>query len=182
MKLHEKILIFFLSLLIVYSSIGTIVVFQQIKFYHKKSIRSQILNHNFPQLVEKLSFSKEDLNKGKLHFIEEHEFRFNGKLYDIIEKLETDDSLHFICINDTEEEKLEEKFLEFVINKNNDSEIPLPVKQILKLLNSDFYFQTSSINLKLSFLVFKFIDLPFVLIYNYPAIPDPPPKTYIINT
>lgn len=180
-KLINKIVIIFICILFFYSSIGTVLIFQQIKLYHKKSIRSQILNRNIPQLVVKLSFSKQDIDNHKIHFIEEHEFRFEGKLFDIIEKFETSDSIHFLCINDTEEEKLETQFLAYVINEKNPLKIPLPVREILKLLNIDLYYQNNSLTQELFYFHKNWFDFTSKLIDSFISIPDPPPKI-LINT
>ncbi|MCX8056599.1 MAG: hypothetical protein N3F03_03185, partial [Ignavibacteria bacterium] len=133
----NKILTYFLTFSILLSNtIGGILIYNQIKFYHKKSIKSAIKNNSFFEVVEVLAFSKERLKHGDydLKFIEEHEFRFQGKMYDIISSWETKDSIFYKCINDKREEELEGAFLTYIVNNNHRQDIPLPIKQSLNLL------------------------------------------------
>lgn len=64
------------------------------------------------ELVELIVFNKEDIQNNKINFkwIHSREFKYNGDLYDIVEKKETETELIIYCINDTEEKKLEEEF------------------------------------------------------------------------
>jgi hypothetical protein len=87
------------------------------------------------ELVELLIFNKEDIEKGKIDFrwIHSREFKYNGDMYDIVEKKETDDKLIVYCINDTKEKKLEEEF-EKRVHKNSTENKNLPT--ILKFSSS----------------------------------------------
>lgn len=64
------------------------------------------------EMIELLIFNKEDIEMKKIDFrwIHSREFKFNGDMYDIITKNETDDQLIVYVINDTKEKKLEEEF------------------------------------------------------------------------
>ncbi len=161
------------------NTIGVIVVYQQIKFYHKQTIREQIKQNNFTQVIEILRFSKRDLrdNSIKIEFIEKNEFRFDGKLYDIISYWETDDSVFYKCINDTREEELEVLFVNYVVNNEHRQDLPVPIKQLLSSLQLEF------------FLVNKFMNSPFIHSSYFSVtstdnpldlcliIPDPPPRS-----
>jgi hypothetical protein len=72
------------------------------------------------EMIERLVFNKEDISNNKINFIwiHSHEFKYNGDMYDIVEKLETDEQLIVYCINDTKEKKLEEEF-EKKLHKNS---------------------------------------------------------------
>ncbi|MGB9665310.1 MAG: hypothetical protein ACPL25_10405 [Ignavibacteria bacterium] len=164
---------FFLS-----NSIGVIIVYNQIKNYHKRTIYEQIRSNNFNQVIEILSFSKVDLQKKliKLEFIEEHEFRFNGKLYDIISKWETEDSIFYKCINDIKEKELEEIFVSYIVNNSHRQDLPLPIKQLLASIQMEYFLLNKFLNQPLlNFLYFSFtsVDNPFDLCL---IIPDPPPR------
>jgi hypothetical protein len=71
-------------------------------------------------MIELLVFNKEDISQGKINFtwIHSREFKYNGDMYDIVEKKETDEQLIVYCINDTKEKKLEEEF-EKRVQKNS---------------------------------------------------------------
>ena len=72
------------------------------------------------ELIEFLVFDKDDILNGKVNFrwIHSREFKYNGDMYDIVKKEETDKQLIVHCINDTKEKKLEEEF-EKRVHKNS---------------------------------------------------------------
>jgi len=79
------------------------------------------------EMIELLIFNKEDIGKGRLDFrwIHSREFKYNGDMYDIVEKKETDEQLIVTCINDTKEKKLEEEF-EKRVHRNSTEEKQRP--------------------------------------------------------
>lgn len=79
--------------------------------------------HSEEEMIELLVFNKEDILKGKINFtwIHSREFKYNGDMFDIVEKKETDEQLIVYCINDTKEKKLEEEF-EKRVQKNSNEE------------------------------------------------------------
>lgn len=175
----KKILTYFITVSFILSnSVGLILVYQQIKFYHKSAIKEQIKQNNFQQIVEVLSFSKNDLiNKIiVLDFNEKHEFRYNGKLYDIINHWETEDSIFYKCINDTKEKELETIFIEYVVNNNHRQDLPLPIKQLLNSLQIEFYLVNGSIellNFNSSTIFSNYVENPLD-VFLFP--PDHPPR------
>ena len=72
------------------------------------------------ELIEFIVFDKDDILNGKVNFrwIHSREFKYNGDMYDIVKKEETDKQLIVHCINDTKEKKLEEEF-EKRVHKNS---------------------------------------------------------------
>jgi hypothetical protein len=79
------------------------------------------------EMIELLVFNKEDIEKGRLDFkwIHSREFKYNGDMYDIVTKEETDEQLIVHVINDTKEKKLEEEF-EKRVHKNSTENKHLP--------------------------------------------------------
>jgi hypothetical protein len=79
------------------------------------------------EMIELLVFNKEDIEKGRIDFrwIHSREFKYNGDMYDIVEKKETDEQLIVTCINDTKEKKLEEEF-EKRVHRNSTEEKQRP--------------------------------------------------------
>jgi len=178
MKFKRVIALILIFSIFVSNSIGVILVYNQIKFYHKRVIKTSIRNNSFTQLVEVLAFSKSGINEKiyDLKFLEENEFRFNGRMYDVISKWETQDSIFYKCINDTKEEELEFAFVQFVVNNNNRQDLPLPIKQILKSLNIDLFysgFSSNFSNLNFDYLNFSSSDK---LVIIYLEVPSPPPR------
>ena len=177
----DKLLTYFITIVFILSnSIGVIIVYNQIKFYHKRTIKEQIKQNNFQEVTETLSFSKSDLKNKlvNLEFIEEYEFRYNGKLYDIITQWETDDSIYYKCINDTKEEELEAIFVNYVVNNTNREDLPLLIKQLLNSLHADYYLVNKSNDLPTftpSVIAFNRLEnlLDVCLVT-----PEPPPRIF----
>jgi len=177
----DKLLTYFITIVFILSnSIGVIIVYNQIKFYHKRTIKEQIKQNNFQEVTETLSFSKSDLKNKlvNLEFIEEYEFRYNGKLYDIITQWETDDSIYYKCINDTKEEELEEIFVNYVVNNNHRNDLPLPIKQLLNSLQIEYYLVSNQKiypQLNSSFITCSEYQNP---LDEFLSIPEPPPRIF----
>lgn len=88
------------------------------------------------EMIELLIFNKEDIENNKIDFrwIHSREFKYNGNMYDIVKKEETDKQLIVYCINDTEEKKLEEEFEKRVHkNSSEDKHIPSIIKYSLSI-------------------------------------------------
>jgi hypothetical protein len=79
------------------------------------------------EMIELLIFNKEDIENSKIDFrwIHSREFKYNGDMYDIVKKSETDKQLIVHVINDTKEKKLEEEF-EKKVHKNSSENKQLP--------------------------------------------------------
>jgi hypothetical protein len=88
------------------------------------------------EMIELLIFNKEDIENNKIDFrwIHSREFKYNGNMYDIVTKEETDKQLIVYVINDTKEKKLEEEF-EKRVHKNSteDKQIPSVIKYSLSI-------------------------------------------------
>lgn len=157
---------------------GMILVYHQLKIYHKKLVRNSVNELRNSSLVVTISLSKKDLYENKLDFkfIEKDEFRLNGKMYDIIESSETTDSIFYNCINDSEEEKMELAFVDYVVNNPVKPELPLPIKQILSLFSIDFFLEKKQNDYNIRLLTFTKLNISIPLLYPFISIPDPPPK------
>lgn len=129
------------------------------------------------ELIEVLVFNKEDILEGKIDFkwIHSREFKFNGDMYDIVKKEETEKKLIIQCINDTKEKKLEEEF-EKRVHKNSLEDKNLPTSKnvinisfsepITKEQISNTLVYESSFNYKRT----DFYQSTFI------EIPSPPPR------
>ena len=124
------------------------------------------------EMIEVLIFNKEDIQKGKINFrwIHSREFKYNGDMYDIVKKEETEDQLIVYCINDTKEKKLEEEF-EKRVHKNSLEDKNLPAnKNIINILlsepiineqiNNDLVYELSFNNWRADFYQSTFLDIP----------------------
>ena len=128
-------------------------------------------------LIELLIFNKNDILNNRINFrwIHSHEFKYNGDMYDIVEKKETDVQLIVYCINDTKEKKLEEEF-EKRVRKNSSGDKNRP-----NINNINFNFlsepaQTEELNLYVALRV-EFFCFDTNLYKSFLAdTPSPPPR------
>lgn len=128
------------------------------------------------EMIELLIFNKEDIENNKIDFrwIHSREFKYNGDMYDIVTKKETDSQLIVYVINDTKEKKLEEEF-EKRVDKNSaeDKQIPSVIKYSLSISEP---VQQEQISNLLSFE--EIFNCLFTDYYQstYLDIPSPPPR------
>jgi len=180
MRQSKLIVLIMILAIFISNSVGVIIIFNQIKNYHKRTIKNLISKNSFNQVIEQLSFSKNDLKQGKykLKFIDEHEFKFNEKMYDVLSKWETEDSVFYRCINDTKEEEIEKAFVEFVVN-NDRQDLPLPIKQLLTFLNLELFNISGHQNPFIQEIKFYKQDFSENILENLKDIPVPPPRFQI---
>ncbi len=128
------------------------------------------------EMIELLIFNKDDIEKGRIDFrwIHSREFKYNGDMYDIVNKEETDNQLIVYVINDTKEKRLEEEF-EKRVHKNSteNKHLPLIIKYSLSISEPAQSNQISFI-----FDQQSTFDCQFVNSYNslHLDIPSPPPR------
>lgn len=129
------------------------------------------------EMIELIIFNKEDIQKGKIDFkwIHSREFKYNGDMYDIVKKEETDGQIIVHCINDTKEKKLEKDFEREIenntSNKQQKSENNNPFKTIITEAVSELVFNLVDVKkLKYGFNYFE----SYTPIYT--EILSPPPK------
>ncbi|MBK7629434.1 MAG: hypothetical protein IPJ23_01695 [Ignavibacteriales bacterium] len=103
-----------LAIVIIYNSFGYVMLYfpatSIIKAVVGKSIKDKKIK---PEDLSILVFSIDELKNNKYDFIwekPEKEFRFNGKMYDIEDKKETEDSVYYTCYYDHKENIIEELF------------------------------------------------------------------------
>ena len=177
---NKKIIAVFAALVLIYNSSGYVLVYQQLIHFTKSYIHSAIEKKEIHEKIILLSFKKSDIEQGKVDFKWKHkkEFRYKGGMYDIVERIETEDSIHFYCFYDHKENLLEANFnkhfeRERDDKKHNSSGRILLAQQIIDLFSFMpylLYLQES----KLSYTLF----LQKGSSINEPEIPSPPPKIY----
>jgi hypothetical protein len=115
-----------LSVLVIYNSFGYLLIYFPtsvlIKHFVQKSVKEKKIN---PEDLSVLAFNISDLENNKYNFIwkkPNKEFRFNGNMYDIEEKMISGDTIYYTVYYDHKENILEEMFaLHF---KNSKKENP----------------------------------------------------------
>ena len=168
----KKITSILILSLFIYNTIGFLALHPILSIYYKYVGLEQANKPSEEELIERLIFNKKDIQKGKIDFrwIHSREFKYNGDMYDIVKKEETDKQLIVHCINDTKEKKLEEEF-EKRVHKNSSEDKRLPVK--INIINSlfsepiqseqiknDLVYEQSFNNWRTDFYQSLFLDIP----------------------
>ena len=123
----KRIATILLLTLFVYNTIGFLAIHPFMSMYYKYLGMMRADMPSEEEMIELLIFNKEDIEKGRLDFkwIHSREFKYNGDMYDIVSKEETEEQLIVHVINDTKEKKLEEEF-EKRIHKNSTENKHIP--------------------------------------------------------
>lgn len=174
----KKISTILLLTLFVYNTVGFLAIHPFLSMYYKYLGMMRADMPSEAEMIELLVFNKEDIEKGSLDFkwIHSHEFTYNGDMYDIVQKKETDKQLIVYVINDTKEKKLEEDF-EKRVHKNSSEDTNRPtenninVNSISEPVCSEELYQ--AVDFKHNFYCI------YISLYKsfLPDIPSPPPKS-----
>lgn len=128
------------------------------------------------EMIELLIFNKEDIENNRIDFrwIHSREFKYNGDMYDIVTKEETDKQLIVYVINDTKEKKLEDEF-EKRVHKNatENKQIPSIVKYSLSITEPA---QSNQVSFILDYQSIFYCWLNNSYNSPYLDIPSPPPR------
>lgn len=168
-----------LSLILIFNSAGYIVVFYQMKKYFKNEAFQRLENYIKPEdlstiVLSRYEFENENEN---FYFVEPHEIKYFGKMYDIARIEQYNDTVKIFALSDENEDNLHELFAQFFSRNINDKYSR--TASIISLIISDA-------GLPIEFIgntswregvCFSFIFVP--IIKNYFDIPTPPPK-YLI--
>jgi hypothetical protein len=171
-----------LAFLILYNVLGYLIVFKSYQYAIKNEIKSKIRNAVPDKDLVIIKFSCQDIHSRKNHYkkTDDNEFRFGGKLYDIVRSKVNGDTTIFYCINDTREEQLYSN-LDAYVKRYMDNNIPLKEKTntLFKTLVKQALLHNYSFSMP-DFSALKFITantkLPKYFLNN---IPGPPPKNLL---
>lgn len=98
-----------LIIVLLYNTIGYMVVFKGLQYTVKKEIKRRIKRSVPESELFLIKITENDINNHKngFRFIKAgKEFTLNGKMYDIVYKNIINDTIYYKCINDFQEEKL----------------------------------------------------------------------------
>jgi hypothetical protein len=103
----------------------------------KSEVRSQKIEDNIQNSefrIQNSEFSR------YFHRIDKGEFRYKGKMYDIVKEVKTNESVIFYCINDKKEEQLLSQFSEQIKNSiGSDSPIGKMMKKLINYSLNDLF-------------------------------------------
>lgn len=162
-----------IACLIILNSFGYLLTYLQLKKFYKKVISEKKLNNIPENELELIIIPKVDLYE-TITFIEEDEFIYNNKLYDIFNTTETESEIYYWCLYDEDETKLDLAFLEIQLSTEEENSL-FNIFNNLNNIISAAIFLNSIYNNSLPFSPFYFKQN--VSHYtHYQEIPTPPPE------
>lgn len=173
----KKIISILLALLFLYNTVGFLAVHTFLSNHYKERGMREAEEFSEADEIQILVFDKSDIRNSKIDFrwIQSHEFKYNGNLYDIVKKEEQENKLILYCISDVDETNLEEDFEREVDNSTTNKKQNSGDNNPFKTLNSEAAGETT-----LNLSEVKEISYGFNYIKNYlpicTEIPSPPPK------
>ncbi len=180
-SISKKLTAIFAALILVYNTSGYIIVYQQLISLTRYNNHKAIEQKQVKEKIILLSFLKSDIENKTIDFVWKHsrEFKFNGSMYDIVERYDTKDSVHFYCFLDKKENKLKADFNKHFEHdkgdkKNNSNGRRMPAPQL-----TDMFQSNNSVVEPYSKRQDFFSSLDTIYHNNEPDIPSPPPKEVI---
>ena len=160
-----------------FNSAGYVLVFFQLKNSFKKEAFSKLENYLIPSDMTVINISKNEFFEGSegFHWINDKEFSFYGKMYDISQVEFLNDSVKIVALSDDKENKLND-FFELALNKNLNDKFS-KTASIIKLLITEAGLPTEfqSASSWREDMCYNFIFVP--ILENFFDVPSPPPKT-----
>jgi len=127
----RRILSILILLIATWQIVGFFTYFEWEHYHMRKDIK-HALKHSVPQnQLKEFDFTNKEIKN--LTWIKSHEFKLNGRLYDVIKKMPTKNGFHFKCIDDHQETALFQKLEESTAVNLNNSTSSSPLKHWLKL-------------------------------------------------
>ncbi len=118
--MSNKIIALFISILLLFNAAGYLLIFKIQQAIIQCRVSYEIENYSNNDNLELIIVNIIDLRDGnsKFNWIKEgKEFRYNGKMYDVVQSKEANGKLFLYCRNDFEEEELLNN-ISLLISKN----------------------------------------------------------------
>ena len=120
-------------LLFAYQLVGFFAFFEVEHYHVRKQIKNAIkLSVPENQLIR---FHFTEKESAALHWVKAHEFRLNGRFYDVVHKTKSNGIWYYLCINDIQETQLFERLGSATAQNLSDTPPAHPMKSWLKVLN-----------------------------------------------
>jgi len=129
----RKFLQYGFLLMFAYQLVGFFAFFEIEHYFVRKQIKKAIkLSVPENQLI-RFHFSEKETTH--LHWVKAHEFRLNGRFYDVVHKTKNKGIWYYQCINDIQETKLFERLGSATAQNLSDTPPAHPMKSWLKVLH-----------------------------------------------
>ncbi len=165
----------FLTLILIFQFSGGQLLFHIQRSQIRREIKSQIKQGVPKGEMVHFRFSK---SNPKIHWHNDHEFRFENQMYDVVHQESTADSLFLECINDNQETLLFAKLDKLVKKRWNDHQSRSQQKITSSL--SSHYLASHSISIPPLYSSIVIIPLPYTFkVLTWVKLPDSPPPRFI---
>jgi hypothetical protein len=139
----RKFVSFLLFSVIIWQIIGFVGYFELSHYQIKKEIKS-LLKKGVPK-DSLTSFKFSEHQMAKLNWLKKNEFKFKGRLYDVVYKVKDKDGFSILnCISDTQEEVLFAKLGQTVANSLGEDQPHNPIAHWFKLNKQYYCFQINT--------------------------------------
>lgn len=173
MKLPFSIL---LILIILFNTAGNIILFNIKKKQIKSDIVRIIKSEQNPSNLEKISLTTTEYSNLRFTDKNKKEFRFEGKMYDVVFYSKNEDIVQLYCINDEKEESLISKFCDSVSNLSEKrNQLHKTLQLFEKILTFEYFIEKPARFIRVW--VYSMLNNSDVqLLSSYSDVKSPPPK------
>ena len=128
-----KRLFSFLFLIVFIWQLAGFFIYFEIERYHVRKDIKRAIKHSLPQNeFKQFYFTEKELKE--LTWINDHEFKMNGRLYDVVKKNKSNVGFSVSCIDDIQETVLFAELDEATVSNLNNQPEKAPLKLFVKLL------------------------------------------------
>ncbi|MBM3186996.1 MAG: hypothetical protein FJZ67_11910, partial [Bacteroidetes bacterium] len=128
-----KRLFSFLFLIVFFWQLAGFFVYFEIERYHVRKDIKLAIKQSLPQNEFK-QFNFTEIEFQHLTWINDHEFKMNGRMYDVVKKYKNDAGYSISCIDDIQETRLFAQLDEATSSNLNNQPEKAPLKSFVKLL------------------------------------------------
>ena len=176
--LFKKLTGYFLILLLMINSAGYTLIYFQLRYFFREEAINKIENFLNENELTCIMISYDDIRNSDNGYyrINDEEFLYQGKLYDVVEASYKQEGISILCFEDILETKLEEHFKDYLSKNLSDktslvssllaqliSEGRLPTKFIIRSPHQNFIYNQKQVQKNIS---------------TFIKIPSPPPKYF----
>lgn len=127
-----KRLFSFLFLIVFIWQLAGFYIYFEIESYHVRKEIKRLIKHSLPQnQFKQFNFTNQEFRD--LTWINEHEFKMNERLYDVVKKNKSNVGFSVYCIDDIQETVLFAQLDEATLSNLNNQPEKAPIKSFVKL-------------------------------------------------
>ncbi len=143
----------------------------------KNEVRSRLRNQEGDENAARFVFNTSLGEDKALDWEEDHEFRYNGTLYDVIEKKSVDGKLYIRCISDERETTLVNSYKGMLKDDfgNDSHKMPSPLKKLFSALFENITIADPVVFPDNKTLSFSLYDSPLLTVSQ--EVITPPPQS-----